>query len=379
MKRLVLLLAFAFLPSAAAHADGCPPSSCGTATIALPGADVLPVRTNGSTGPLTGYDLASGRARFALPAGLLSADGRRFLSARTGPVDTTLQRYDARTGRLAAVWSIHGRWWPTGLSADGHWLALKLTQKGRVKTTTLGIVDTLRGDLRRTITLRGNLQAEAVSRDAQRLFLVHYLRRGYRVESLDVATRRLAVLRAKTDPAIMGGIAWSAVPSVDGRWLLTLYLDPTAEGAAIHTLDLVRNRAICVDLPSGDFQSMTAYALVPSRDGLVYAANPQLGVVATVDLRTLRVVSKVRFQPGSVQNSLTSGPTGALSPSWQTLYFSSGRGLWAYDTVAAKVRGPYATYGRVAGLGFTPDGKRLRVVRVDGRVLTYDAATGRRL
>lgn len=380
MKRLVFLLAFALLPSAAAHADGCPPSSCGVATIALPGADVLPVRMNGSNGPLRGYDLTTGRLRFALPAGLLSADGRSFLAAKAGSVDTTLQRYDAHTGRLDRVWSIQGRWWATGLSADGRWLALSKMQKGRVKTSTLGVVNTRTGDLARTIVLQGNFESEAVSRDAHRLFLVHYLRRGYRVESLDVATRRLAVLRAKADPAVMGGIAWSAVPSRDGRWLLTLYLSPAGDEAAVHTLDVLRNRAVCVDLPSRDFQSMTAYTLVPSPDGRsVYAANPQLGVVATVDLQKLRVTKTARFHEEAATTGLTSGAIGAISASGRTLYFTSGLGLWAYDTASGRVRGPYATYRRVAGLGFTPDGRRLRVVRTDGRVLTYDAASGRRL
>src|SRR5439155_11077358 len=78
VKRLAVLLAFAFLPTAVAHADGCPASTCGTTSQAVPGAKLLFVRPSGQSGPLIAYDLARRVRSFALPAGTLTADTRSF-------------------------------------------------------------------------------------------------------------------------------------------------------------------------------------------------------------------------------------------------------------------------------------------------------------
>ena len=65
MRRLAcLLLALPVLLPAFAHADGCPPTSCGTSSAAVPGSRVLALRPNGSNGPLVAYDLATGAKRF---------------------------------------------------------------------------------------------------------------------------------------------------------------------------------------------------------------------------------------------------------------------------------------------------------------------------
>jgi hypothetical protein len=57
------------------------------------------------------------------------------------------------------------------------------------------------------------------------------------------------------------------------------------------------------------------------------------------------------------------------------LYFSAGRGVLAYDTVARTVRGPYAP-GSVAGVGFHPSGRTVLVVRPGGATVRLDAASG---
>jgi hypothetical protein len=67
----------------------------------------------------------------------------------------------------------------------------------------------------------------------------------------------------------------------------------------------------------------------------------------------------------------------AVSRNGRTLYFSNGRLLWAYDAAYARVRGPYATGREIVGLGYGADDRRLHVVREDGVMLTFDAATGR--
>jgi hypothetical protein len=175
----------------------------------------------------------------------------------------------------------------------------------------------------------------------------------------------------------MNGIALFGLPSPDGRWLLTLFLSSTGDEAAIHKLDLVSSSAVCIDLPShGEFQVLQQYALVLAPDGSrVFAVNPALGVVAVVDLASKKVVRTASFD-GFGTATPTSWPTAAVSRNGRTVYFASRRSVWAYDVAYGKVRGPYRIGAVVAGLGFSPDGKRLWIVRADGRVSLLDAARG---
>ena len=88
----LLALALALALGPAARADGCPPSTCGVASVALPGSRILDVRPNGTQGPLVAYDRVTGKRLFRLPAGLLSADGRRFVATNAVLPTTRLGR-----------------------------------------------------------------------------------------------------------------------------------------------------------------------------------------------------------------------------------------------------------------------------------------------
>src|SRR2546423_10692022 len=108
MTRLVplSLLALALVPAAVASAHstaGCPPSSCGAQSVTFAGSRLLYVRTSGTIGPLLAYDLASGKRRFALKSGFLSADGSRFFSARPAAAGTTRpDRFETSPGPRVA-------------------------------------------------------------------------------------------------------------------------------------------------------------------------------------------------------------------------------------------------------------------------------------
>jgi hypothetical protein len=178
----------------------------------------------------------------------------------------------------------------------------------------------------------------------------------------------------------MAGLAWSGVGSPDGRWLLTLYLNTGRKLAFVHALDLVRSSPLCIFLPSnGAFGALKRYGLTLSPDGRrLYATNAALGAVAEIDLATRKVVRTTRFAatrklkgPGSL--------TGTISRNGRTLYFSPGRDLWAYDTAYGIVRGPYRTGGAIAGFGFSLGDRRVHALRADGRLLTFDAATGEKV
>jgi hypothetical protein len=204
------------------------------------------------------------------------------------------------------------------------------------------------------------------------------------VRLYDFRARRLASepLRGGDD-RVMAGYAWSGIGSRDGRWLLTLYLDTRRSHAFVHALDLVKRQPACIDLPSaGGFSKLRQYSLtlVPG-GGRLIAANPALGAVAEIDLAKHKVVKRARFTSAAGGEAAArrgrASLLAAISRNGRTLYFSNGRLLWAYDGAYARVRGPYATGREVVGLGYGAGDRRLHVVRQDGVMLTFDAATGR--
>ena len=86
----------------------------------------------------------------------------------------------------------------------------------------------------------------------------------------------------------------------------------------------------------------------------------------------MRVAARFR---GDERNLPNYASTVAFSRG-RALWFGDVRGLWLFR---GSVRGPFRV-GPVGGFGFTPDGRRLTVIRVGGRSpLQLDARTGARL
>jgi hypothetical protein len=378
MKRLALLSLLALLPTSAALADGCPPTTCGTTSVAPPGSPVLVVRPSGDHGPALGYDVVARRWRFSLPSGVLSADGRIFVSARSSPhsVLTRFARYDIRTGRTLGRWSLGGRWGIAAASPDGERIAL-------LETRRWGIVAGLaaRRSLRSRIPLRGNYQVEALSPDGRRLYLVHWRGTRYALEHLDLTTRRISPTRLADPDEKMAGTALSAVGTRDGRWLHTLYIKANGE-SFVHALDLTEGLGHCIDLPlRGDLMKLSATALTLSPDERrLYLASPLLGRVTTVDLEKLKVSRVTRFHVVPVGEYVFGiGPNVAVSANGRMLAFTSGARLWLYDAAYGAVRGQVSSPSLIQGLGFHPDGRRVLALGMTGRSQAFDAATGRRV
>jgi hypothetical protein len=308
--------------------------------------------------------------RFALPPGIASADGKRYVVSTRGRRSTTLRLYDARVGRYLAARTVAGGWNLGAVSGNGRWVGLVRPAPG---ATAVTLFDLRRGEAQ-SFRLRGWFDLDAVANDGRRVFLIQYVNAGYLIRFYDLGRRQLAarVLTEKGEP--MAGTAWGAVASPDGRRLMTLYLrgDHAAE---VHTLDLARGSAVCIDLPRGNAAALRSYtlALGPDRRTL-YAANPALGVVATVDLRTLRVVRVVRFQKHGFGDPASRAA--AVSHDGRTVYFAVGRKLYAYDAAYGRVRGSYELGGAVAGIGFGAGDRTLRVVRRDGRSFLLAAPSG---
>jgi hypothetical protein len=384
MPRLVplALLALAALPTtAAARADGCPPSSCGAQSVTFANSRLLYVRPSGAIGPLLAYDLSTGKQRFAIERGMLSANGSRFFAAAAAAAPrTTIGRYESRSGRLLSASSVHGRWWLGGISANGRWLVLAASKPGR-GMTRLAVVSADGGRIVRTLPLRGWWEIETISNDGKRLFLIQHKQASYvvRVYDVRVGALRPGSVRIKNESPQMVGSAWGSVGSPDGHWLLTLYIRSAGDAAFVHALDLNLAVARCLDLPttsSADFASLSQYVFVLSGDRkTLFAANPALGIVARLALSSGKTLETTRFRPAQTSGAPASAAVGAISHDGRTLYFSNGGPIWAYDAAVGRVRGPYAA-GRVVGMGFSPDDRRLFVVRAGGAVAVLDAARG---
>lgn len=382
MRRLLPLVLIALIPApSTALADGCP-LPCSGQSSSPAGSKLLFVQPAGPGGPLVVYDTRTRAPRFALPPGMASADGQGYFSARVTHRGTRLNQYYAPNGELMNAWLQPGRWTLGGVSPTGRWVALT---RRRPATTTVRIFDVGRGRLAHVMQLKGAFEVETVSRDGKRLFLIQHLAdKRYNVRQYDLSHERLVArpLRA-AGVKIMAGYAWSGVASPDGRWLLTLYLSTQRKSAFVHSLNLRRSRPACVNLPSGrgSFAELKNYSLSLSPDSRVlFAANPTLGVVAEVDLAGSRVFRVTRFGRSPARTTAPRAATlSTISRNSRTLYFSAGHDLWAFDAAYGRVRGPYATGGEIVAVGYGANDRRLFAVRTDGRMLAFNAATGRRI
>jgi hypothetical protein len=378
MRRLAFLALLALLPTSAALADGCPPTTCGSTSVVRPGSRVLVLRPHGQSGPALGYDLVARKWRFSLPSGMLSADGTTFASARSrqGRAFTEVLRYDAETGRVRSRRPVGGRrMGVAGVSADGRSVAL-------VETRRVGVVIAVAGRRGRSVvSLRGNYQVEALSPDGRRVYLVHWSRTGYALENVDLATRRLHPTKLAEPDERMEGFALAAVGTRDGRWLHTLYVKADGE-SFVHALDLAAGVGHCIDLPlRGDSLTLGATALTLSPDERrLYLASPLLGRVTTVNLERLRVARVARFGPGPLARFTPHTPlTAAASANGRMVAFTLGPRLWLYDAAYGKVPRPVWAPHSIAGVGFRPDGRRVVAIGAAGDAATFDAATGKRI
>ena len=378
MRRLLPLLLLVLIPvPSAALADGCPPSSCGTTSVAPLGSSVAFVRPNGEQGPAEAFSLADGKRSFRLPVGVLAADGRTYASTSVVKVlhgkRTFLRRYSARTGRVRSFTAIPGSWHVTALSADGRLAGVMQYHKRGVVVGVAG------STLRFRANLRGNWEIEALSPTADRVFLIHWNRTGgYTLENIDTKTHLVSPTRLDEPEEKMSGLAQGAVVTRDGHWLLTLYLKANGR-TVLHALDLGSGLAHCVDLPLiGEMTTVGSTALTLSPDERrLYLASPFLGSVITVDLADLRVAHQAAFRPLAYrQLDISVGPSAAVTRNGRMLAFSGAKTVWLYDAAYGVVRKRLRVGSKIIGLGFRPRGRALVVLPAASKSQAFDAATG---
>jgi DNA-binding beta-propeller fold protein YncE len=262
------------------------------------------------------------------PGGLHAADGRTYFALEDGK----LLRFSAQTGRVTRTYPLRGGWELSGVSSTGDFVALQ-----RPGTRIL-VVDT-RSGATRTLTLRGNFRVETVSTAGDFLFLQqNFVDGGYAVRGYDLAAGQLlpGSLGRKGETVQMQGLAGQVVASPDGHWLLTVYVNTQTNTAFVHALNLIERIAICINLPPCTEcapEALKRWGLALAPDGqTLFAANPALGSVATIDLPSYRVITESSFRPSP------GGPTRAqVSKDGSKLVFTNGSATWSFDANASIV------------------------------------------
>jgi DNA-binding beta-propeller fold protein YncE len=246
--------------------------------------------------------------------GVVTPDGAmRYVALPAGNA-TSIEQIDTRGGHVVTWATLAGVWGTAsvgygpstdgqGLSHDGRTLVLAQAGAPLGATTTFLVLDAKRLLVRDRIVLKGQFAFDALSPDASRLYVIQFARDDqlhYVVRAYDMATHRLLPGRIadKTQQGwVMQGSASSRVASPDGRWVYTLYSNPTGYGF-VHALDTVDGVAHCVGIP------VTDPAAVDILRMRLHGSQLTLGwhdgrVFRTIDTQTWRLTRPVAAAPAT--------------------------------------------------------------------------------
>jgi DNA-binding beta-propeller fold protein YncE len=384
--------------------------------------DLLYVRNDYGVGGLPHVevvDAAAGKSIRQLPIGVPAPDWSAIYTAQASGGKTTLRAIDPTTASVTGQTTVDGVYDVAGTSPNGTWLVLQwqpsqaeakaFDGNGRWQSRYVVIDRTLVGSSK-AIALDGKFSFDAIDNRGTSLFLIEYQSPGvssgplpYQVRLYDLATRALepGAIVDKTNTEVMSGDRHAAVFSPDGNWVYTLYRNDVS-GPFIHALNLSEHFAVCVDLPTtgkGDFEKQLLWSLAMTKDGqTLYAANGALGVVATVDLKSLSVAHTAQLplaQAAVARDPLAQlrdllAPTAeakrvllggaALTPDGRILFAIAEKGVLAIDTADLKLRGRYQSDWALDSLALSPDGARLYVVDAErAAVVALNPSSGEML
>ena len=337
MKRILLVAAVALVLPGAARGAACSPLNCAPSQFTLAHGTLLGFR-HAADRPVTIVDLATGKARYALPDGITAGN---VLVHQDG---LTLEWWDMTTGTRTETATLPEVGQLAGVSQDGSRAVTILNRTLRVVSPASQVAITLP---------KGQWQFDALLGD--RLYLIEYLQTGgYRVRLLTVSTGALAAkpLKDPHESAVIWGSPFSRLSSPDGRYLFTLYI--AANGAAmVHELDLKTATARCIDLPgSGDYLSATSWALA-LRGRTLWAASPGYARVIGIDIRTRKVVRAFALRLAWWNRG--NGTRATLSPDGTRLALADGETVAVVGLARRAVLS--RTTRRAVALGYSPAGR----------------------
>ena len=356
-----------------------PVAACGESTGGGVSSDVVYLRAGGGVAVVDpGADAPSYKHTEAVP----STDWSTIVRTDVDRGSTAVIATDPVTGNDRWRDVIEGRYRANVVSHDGGLVALSPMREryyryGRSQTEFVIAGDGIGAEQR--ITVDGNFEPEAFSRDGSNLFVVSYLPARaptkYQVRRLDLATGKVQGVFTPHEElqGPMGGTARIQTASPDGSRLYTLYTTKDEHGlhAFIHVLDLDDLWAHCIDLPD-EFASMaessTALAVAPDGRHL-YAANTSSGSVVEIDTDTMLVERAATFDFD------TRGRAHATVDEQGNLYVASGPWVVAIDTDELVERDRWAMTESVKGLQGTADPGTL-YVGVKDRITALDVNEG---
>jgi len=146
-----------------------------------------------------------------------------------------------------------------GLSHDGRTLVLASAQGPNVSPSSFLVLRMPTARVRERITLRGYFSYDALSPDGSRLYLIqyvngasgdlsHYLVRAYDLRTHRLLPEQIADRSQWQSSSTMDGTPITRVTSSSGRWVYTLYTNPSGK-PFVHALDTVAATAHCISLP----------------------------------------------------------------------------------------------------------------------------------
>lgn len=345
------------------------------------------VRDDGAQGETIAFDTSGAAARFVLPKGLRSADGKSYWAAFTSNDATALHSFDITNGAIRASVGLEGGWELGAVSRTGKWLALKREATGAEQgawnksgawKTMLAVVDGTTLKTTHTLTLDGKFDIDAINAGGNSLYLIQHLPAvepdHYQVRLYDVGKGELlegALVDKRAPDEEMEGYPTEAL--TDGIWLYTLYVGMRAGHAFIHALNLELGYTWCLDLPSGNGNeaALEHYTLALAPDGrTIYAANPVLGIIARHNVEQLDDAKVVKFMPAESITTPVDATrrSGAVTPDGRMVFFGDGGGLWQFDTVTNKVMQLKQTTIPVLGILLKAGGNELAIAYADHSV-----------
>jgi hypothetical protein len=186
------------------------------------------------------------------------------VSANSG-ANTVLEAIRTSDGVVSNTLDLDGAWGVpmvtydqngSGLTADGKTLVLGDAVAAYPHSPSrFLVIDTKRLQVRTGVFLEGDFAYDAISPDGRMLYLIqhvdptdnqHYVVRAYDLDAARLLPGRIADRTQKS--WVMQGYPMARASSADGRWVYTLYTNPSGY-PFVHALDTVRGVAHCIGLP----------------------------------------------------------------------------------------------------------------------------------
>ncbi len=352
---------------------------------------------NGQTALISVIDARTGGVLRALPNGVLTADRSTLYRTElvNGASQTRIIAVDVASGRDGRAFTIDGAFStlpsgdPRSPSTSGRQLVLarNTIKLGDQWVTGFAVVNATAGTVAGQVEFKSTSPYAymGVSLDGKALFVQEFSDGGSRLRVWDFASAAFlpgSTIGTQWD-GLQRGFVTPTLATGDGLALVWLDAGDGSHAAAVRRLDLATKRVTTIALPdaqhSDDFEKYLLWSLAISRDAsTVYAANPALGFVDEVSLRTDSLIRTNRINVTRAADDLLAAGVRAffpvadakrymrggalLSADGVTLYAAGTKGIAVIDTKSLSSRATWAGDTSFDSLSISPDGARMYAI-----------------